>query len=145
MDNTDSYIGLSIEDAIDRYYVHEELFQNEFRLPLERILSRAIRRRIRELDGRSEEYMKQYHNDRWSIRLPFALMFPDKDNIDKYWLFLDTGVGTGGIYASRLNEEEEVEETVIDYDVDTLIRLYKNLKRMGFWEPEWAASFNYTA
>ena len=89
--------------------------------------------------------MKQYHNDRWSIRMPFELKFPDKDNIDKYWLFLDTGVETGGIYASRVNEEEEVEETVIDYDVDTLIRLYKNLKRMGFWDPEWAASFNYTA
>ena len=146
MDNRDHYTGLSIEDSIKVYYNNHDIFRHEFTFPLERILSKAIRQRIRELDGRTEEYMKKWHCKEWSIRMPFELKFPDKDGVDKYWIFLDTGVDSGSacIYASRIDENENVEQTMVEDDVNTLVGLYRNLKRMGFWDPEWAKSFNYT-
>lgn len=145
MDNRDHYTGRSIEDSIEVYYNNCDIFRQEFTYPLEHILSKAIRQRIRELDGRTEEHMKKWKYKEWSIRMPFELKFPDKDGVDKYWLFLDTDVdGCDNIYASRIDEDENVERTMVSYDVDTLIELYRKLKRMGFWDPKWAKSFNYT-
>lgn len=132
------YYGLSLEECMELYQDKHQAFLSEWERPLERKLDRAIRDRLKEIAGEDQ----QGTGDRYSVVLPFELPFPDGHTGEiKYWRFLDIEHGGTTLMASRVDENEDVVCTNVPYELDTLYTLYRNLKRMGFWEEEWRRSF----
>lgn len=138
MEKKEHYYGLSPEDCMDLYSEKHQAFLTEWERPLERKLDQMIRNRIKEIAGDNQQGTGDYY----SVILPFELPFPDGDTGEiKYWRFLDIEKGYSTLQASRIDEHENTVFCTVPHDLDTLYVLYRNLKRMGFWDEEWRHSF----
>jgi len=132
------YYGLSPEDCMDLYSEKHKAFLAEWERPLERKLDKMICDRIKEIAGDNQQGTGDYY----SVILPFELPFPDGDTGEiKYWRFLDIEHGHSTLLASRIDEHENTVFCNVPYELDTLYVLYRNLKRMGFWDEGWRQSF----
>lgn len=132
------YYGLSPEESMELYSEKHQTFLTEWERPLERKLDKMIRDRIKQIAGEDQEGTGDYY----SVILPFELPFPDGDTGEiKYWRFLDIKHGGCTLLASRIDEYENTVFCNVPYELDTLSALYRNLKRMGFWDEEWRHSF----
>lgn len=130
------YMGLSIEDCIKLYNQKLRVFREEWESALLDILSRAIRARVRDLAGKPEGEDQHY-----CVILPFEVKLPDEDGCDQWWIFLETYECGSRLKAGRIDDNENYVTTSVDHTVDTYVYLYNRLKRMGFWDQEWAHSF----
>lgn len=134
----ENYYGLSPEECMELYSDKHQAFLAEWERPLERKLDKMIRDRIKEIAGEDQQGTGNYY----SVTLPFELPFPDGNTGEiKYWRFLDVPHDGCTLMASRINEHEDTVFCNVPYDLDTLYVLYRNLKRMGFWDEEWRRSF----
>ena len=132
------YFGLSVEECEELYRQKLSVFREDWERPFERKLHKVICDRLKEIAGEDQEGTGDYY----SVILPFELPFPDGDTGEiKYWRFLDIQHGYTSLQASRIDEHEETVYCHIPYDIDTLYCLYRNLKRMGFWDEDWRRSF----
>ena len=132
------YHKLSPEESMELYSEKHQTFLTEWERPLERKLDKMIRDRIKQIAGEDKEGTGNYY----SVILPFELPFPDGDTGEiKYWRFLDIEHGGCTLLASRIDEHEDTVFCNVPYELDTLYALYRNLKRMGFWDEEWRHSF----
>ena len=136
LEKREHYFGLSLEECQKLYEKKWETFRREWRNPLSEMLREFIGKRVKSLDGQTEEEIRKYHSDAWMVNLPFYLPLEDDFGEQQFWGFLEVPIGRyiPVIRLSRIDRKTEETITKEVSDIDELQFLMTQLDKMGFWD-----------
>lgn len=154
MSEKNTYKGLSIDESITAFQIQRDRLYKDYQYPLSRLLEQQIIDRIRAIDTRTLEQLRddtgcEAGEEMFHISLPWHINLVIKTGNDerkeeRFYDYIDNGANRFASACVILGRYDYLTGDYDTYDVrdtDELIYVYRRLKKMGFFDETKTSEF----